>query len=269
MDGAGVDLGSVRIDRALTADVRMALRSGPIRVFLGLDLLAAAVFMARRGADQISTVTLVWLGLLVLAFFAWWAGRHRLAHPQADLVRDPAPRTLFAGVAAAGMVVWSFDIHMAAGFVLFACGLGGWLWSAWRGGGWKGAGAILTRDPRPFVPLLLLIAVPKVAFAGPAFLVGSLLALPSGIGQELLFLIGLFAPLEALRRRTDGAAVAAALIFALVHVPLVLDVNGGDIAASLANVMLFQAGVGLIACLAFVRHRAVVPIGVAHAIALA
>jgi membrane protease YdiL (CAAX protease family) len=117
--------------------------------------------------------------------------------------------------------------------------------------------------------LLLLIAVPKLAVAGPAFLVGSLLALPSGVGQQLLLLVGLFAPLEALRRRTDAAAVAAALIFALVHVPLVLDANGGDIAASFANVMLFQAGVGLIACLAFVRHRAVVPIGVAHAMALA
>ena len=65
------------------------------------------------------------------------------------------------------------------------------------------------------------------------------------------------------------AAVASALVFAALHVPVVLEANGGDVLASFANAVLFQASVGLVACLAFVRHRAAVPIGVAHAMAIA
>lgn len=261
-------LGSVRLDRALRADIGSALRSPPIIAFLGIEALAGAVFIDRRGGDTLSTVLLIYLAMLSLAFFAWWAGRHRLAHPQPDPLPAAGARSAFALMAASGMAVWGFAISVPAGFVLFVCGLGGWSWAAFRSGGVRGTWSRLTRDPRPFVPLLLLIGLPRLLAGGPLYLGGALLALPSGIGQQLLYLVGLFAPLEALRSRSSLAAVTAALVFALLHVPLNLAPNEGDMAAALANAVLFQASVGMIACLAFTRHRAVVPIGVAHALAI-
>lgn len=259
----------MRLDRALLEDARTALRSRAIQLFLALEILAAAVFVLRRGDETLATVGLVWLAMSMLAFLAWWAGRHPLAHGAPDPVPAARPRAFFAVMVAVGMVTWGFGFAAAAGLVLVACGLGGWLWSAVRHGGWRGLRARLTRDPRPLLPLILLIALPKVLFAGPTLLVSAVLALPSGIGQQLLYLVGLFAPLEALRGRTDVAAVTAALIFGLVHVPLVMDANHGDLIAAAANAVLYQSSVGLIACLAYVRHRAVVPIGVAHALAIA
>ena len=98
--------------------------------------------------------------------------------------------------------------------------------------------------------------------------VAATLALASGIGQQLLYLVGLYAPLEAATQRAAVAAVGSALLFALVHLPLLLAPNGGDVLAALAKATLFQSGLGLIACLAFQRHRAVVPIGIAHALAI-
>jgi hypothetical protein len=183
-------------------------------------------------------------------------------------VPDAAARTVFALVAAAGLTAWTSAVGGGVGLILVALGLGGWLWSAIRRQGWLTLPARLVRDPRPFVPLLLLIALPRLALGGIGFLVDACLALPSGVGQQLLYLVGLFAPLEAASGRTDGAAVAAALVFGLIHVPLNLDPNQGDLLAAAANAVIFQASVGLIACLAFVRHRAVVPIGVAHALAI-
>ncbi|MFV2065323.1 MAG: type II CAAX prenyl endopeptidase Rce1 family protein, partial [Chloroflexota bacterium] len=218
------------------------------------------------GGEAVSTVLLIWVGMLVLAFFAWWAGRHRLAHPQPDAMPGATARTIFALIGVLGMMLIGFS--PAVGLVLVAGGIGGWIWAAWRSGGVAGLRERLLRDPRPFVPLLLLIAVPRLLIGGPAFVVGATLALPSGVGQQLFYLLGLFAPLEALRQRTDVAAVVSALLFALLHVPFVMEANDGDIAAALANVVLFQASVGIIACLAFVRHRAAVPIGVAHALAI-
>lgn len=259
---------AVRLDRALASDISTALRSGPILAFLALQVVAGAVFVVRRGPEMGQTVVLIWLGMLTLAFFAWWAGRHRLAHPQPDPVPDAAARSGFALLAAAGMLLWSSGISPDVGSVLVVSGIGAWLWAAWRSSGFGGWADRLLRDPRPFVPLLLLILVPRLLAGGPAYLIGAALALPSGIGQQLFFLIGLFAPLEAMRRRTPVAAVVAALVFGLVHLPVVLDANGGDTVAATANVVLFQASVGLIACLAFVRHRAAVPIGVAHALAI-
>jgi hypothetical protein len=259
----------VRLDQALIADARTALGSRAVRAFLAIEVAAALVFLLRRGSEMLSTVLLIWLGMLTLAFMAWWAGRHRLAHPQPDPLPAAAARTVFALVAAAGMLLWGMGVSAAAGFVLAATGLGGWLWSALRAGGLRGAWAILTRDPRPFVPLLLLVAVPRLVAGGPGYLVAAAVALPSGIGQQLAYLVGLYAPMEALGRRSDVAAVVAALIFGLIHVPLVMDANHGDLAAALANAVLFQASVGLGACLAYQRHRAAVPIGIAHALAIA
>jgi hypothetical protein len=166
------------------------------------------------------------------------------------------------------MLVWGFGLWTAAALVLVLVGLGGWLVSAIRRQGWQALPARLVRDPRPFLPMLLLIAVPRLATEGPAFVIGAVLALPSGIGQELLYLLGLFAPLEAASGRTAPAAVVSALVFGLVHVPLNLDANDGDLLAAAANAVFFQASIGLVVCLAFTRHRAAVPIGVAHALAI-
>lgn len=257
----------MRLDRALVEDLRQALASPPIRAYLAIQLLSGVVFVSRRGADTVSTVLLIWLGLLAIALPAWWAGRHRLAHPQPDPVAAPRAQALFALTAVAAMTLWGFGL-VPVGFVLLAVGGGGWLWAAWRAGGVSGLRDRLTRDPRPFIPLLLLIGLPRLLIGGPAYLVGAALALPSGIGQQVLYLIGLYGPLEALRYWAASAAVVSALLFGLVHVPTVLDANHGDVLAAMANAVLFQSGVGLVACLAYQRHRAVVPIGVAHALAI-
>ena len=93
--------------------------------------------------------------------------------------------------------------------------------------------------------MLLLLAVPRLLFGGPlSRSSASVLALPSGIGQQVLYLLGLFAPLEAWRDRRAVAAVVAALVFAALHVPLNLGPNDGDGPAALANAVLYQASVG-------------------------
>ncbi len=257
----------MRLDRALVEDLRTALASSPIRAYLAIQLVSAVVFVSRRGADTVSTVLLIWLGLLVLALPAWWAGRDRFADPRPDAVSAARAQAFLALTAVAAMTLWGFGL-VAVGVVLLAVGGGGWLWSAWRAGGVGALRDRLTRDPRPFLPLLLLIGLPRLLIAGPTYLVGAVLALPGGIGQQVLFLIGLYGPLEALRHRAACAAVVSALLFGLVHVPTVLDANHGDLPAAVANAVLFQSGVGLVACLAYQRHRAVVPIGVAHALAI-
>jgi hypothetical protein len=259
----------VRLDRALLGDLGVALRSGPIVAFLLLELVAGVALVLRRGSDTVSTVVLVWVGMGILAFFAWWAGRHRLAHPAPDPVPGAAARVAFALVGVAGMLLVGFDVGIEAGVVLVVGGIGGWLWAAWRNGGLVGWRQRLTRDVRPFVPLLLLIAIPRLAIGGPGFVVAALLALPSGIGQELMYLLGLYAPFEALRRHAALAAVLSALLFGLLHVPFLLEPNHGDVVAALANAVLFQASVGLVAVLAYQRHRAAVPIGMVHALAIA
>jgi hypothetical protein len=258
----------MRLDQALITDLRQAWRSRSIRLYLALQLAAGVLWVSRRGSDTISTVVLIWLGMLVLAFMAWWAGRHPRAHPEPDPLPNAGPRAIFALVTVLGMAVWGFRLSVAVGLVLVACGIGGWLWSAWRTGGNGSLRERLTRDPRPFVPMLLLIAVPRLLLSGPAYLLGATMALPSGIGQQLLYLLGLYAPLEAVSRHAATAAVVSALLFALLHIPLVLDANHDDLLAAIGNVVLFQSSVGLIACLAYQRHRAVVPIGVAHALAI-
>lgn len=258
----------MRLDRALRLDVGRALRSRPVQSYLGAQLVAAAVFVARRGEDMVSTVLLIWLGLLVVAFLAWWAGRHRSAHPEPDPVPAAGPRTAFALVVVVALVVWGFGWSVEVGFVLLLLGTGGWIWTAVRAGGLRGPREWLTRDPRPFIGLYLFIGLPRLLAIGPLYLLGVGLALPSGMIQQLLLLLGLFAPLEAWSRRPGWAALVAAACFALLHVPTVLQPNHDDLVAAFANVVLFQMSVGLIAILAYRRHRAAVPIGVAHALAI-
>ena len=259
----------MRLDQALLQDLGTGLRSRALQAFLALQVVAGLTFVWRRGEGTATTVLLIWLGMGCLAFFAWWAGRHRLAHPEPDPVRGAGPKGVFALVAALGMLVWGFEVSVELGAVLFVSGAGAWLWVAWREPDSTGLGPRLTRSARPFVPMLLLIAVPRLFVGGPAFLLGSVVALPSGMGQQLLYLLGLYAPLEALRGHAAVAAVGSALLFATLHLPLLVEPNEGDWVAAFANAILFQASVGLIACLAYQRHRAVVPIGIAHALAIA
>ena len=243
------------------------MRCRPLQLFVLVQVVAAAVFVARRGPDTFSMVLLIWLGLTLLAFVAWWSGRHPAARAQPDPVPAAGPRAAFALLAAAGMIAWG--LRPEVGFVLLLAGLGGWAWAAIRSGGSAGLGGRLTRSARPFVGLYLLIGLPNLLARGPLYLLGAAVALPSGVGQQVALLLGLYAPLEAWSGRRAWAAVVTAAVFAMVHVPLVMEANHHDFLAACANVALFQASVGLIAILAFTRHRAAVPIGVAHAMAIA
>jgi hypothetical protein len=175
---------------------------------------------------------------------------------------------VFALLVVTGWASWSFGLSAELGFVLLLVGVAGWIWSVVRAGGLVGWRGRLTRSPRPFLGLYLFIGLPRLLAIGPLYVLGVGLALPSGIVQQLLLLLGLFAPLEAWSARPGWAALAAASLFALLHVPTVLEPNEGDIMAAYANVMLFQLSVGMIAILAFRRHRAAAPVGFAHALAI-
>jgi hypothetical protein len=63
--------------------------------------------------------------------------------------------------------------------------------------------------------------------------------------------------------------VIAALVFGSIHVPMNLGAAGGDWLAALANAVFYQSLVGLIVCMAYTRHRAALPIGVAHGLTIA
>lgn len=261
---------ATRLDRALLVDLRAAVDDSGVRVFLGLEIAAAAIVLVRRGPGLAGTLALLWLGLGILAFLAWWAGRHRAAVEVPDPVPRATVRTLVAGIGAVGLGLAMWGMAPAAGIAIALGAIVAWLATALRGAG--AADRLLRqllRDPRPFLPILLLIALPRAIAGGPGYAVEALLALPSGIFQQVALLIGLFAPLEALLGRTDRAAVATAVVFGLLHVPMDLPQAEGDLLVALANAMVFQATIGAIACLAFVRHRAALPLGVAHALAIA
>lgn len=260
-----------RLDRELLTDLRRVAKSRALIGFLVLDIVAAAVLVLRRGEALLATVAVVWAGLLCVAFMAWWAGRHRLAVQEADEVPAPAMRAAAALVGALGLLIAGLGAWQL-GAPVFVVGLLAWVlvgFVARRSGGPRGAGwRQLARDPRPFVPLLLLVGLTRVLFA-PVEPVGLVAALVSGIVQQVAYLVGLFGPLEAVRGRSDVAAVLAALVFGAVHLPFDVAPNGGDQLAAAANAVVFQASVGLVATLAFVRHRAAVPIGLAHGLAIA
>lgn len=258
----------MRLDRALALDAGRALRSRPIQVYLAIELVAAVVFVLRRGHDTAAMLLLIYLGLSVVAFLAWWSGRHRLAHPEPDRVVAAGPKAAFALAVALGWGLVGFGVSLQVGMLLIFAGIGGWAWAFVRGGGLQGLPGRLARDPRPFVPLYLFIALPRLLAIGPVYVVGVLVALPSGIIQQLLLLVGLFGPLEAWSGRPGWAALVAALVFAVLHVPIVMPQNGDDLVAAMANAAIFQLSVGLIAILAYRRHRAAVPIGVAHGLTI-
>ena len=156
-----------RLDGALLADLRLVARSSVLRAFLVLELVAASILVLRRGDALLPTIAVVWVGLLCVGFAAWWAGRHRLAITVPDPVPAASGRARAAlvgslGLLAAGIGAW------AIGVVLFIVALSGWFL---LGGSGKGIGTAigwrqLLRDPRPFVPLLLLVGVTRFLLAG-------------------------------------------------------------------------------------------------------
>jgi hypothetical protein len=122
----------------------------------------------------------------------------------------------------------------------------------------------------PFVPMFLAIAVPKLFTQGPAaFALGALLALPSGVIQQVLLQEGLIARLEALGARTDVAAIIGALAFGVAHAPMNLQQAQGDHVLALTGSLVYQALIGLVFIIGYVRHRAAVPLGIIHGIAIA
>jgi hypothetical protein len=259
----------MRLDRALALDLGRALRSRPVQLYLVLQIVAAVVFVTRRGQDTVWMLVLVYLALAIVAFLAWWAGRHRLAHPRPDPVPAAGAKASFALVVGLGWGLVGFGVSLGVGFLLVLVGVGGWVWAFVRNDGLAGVGERLARDPRPFVPLYLFIALPRLLAIGPVYLLGVVIALPSGIVQQLLLLVGLFGPLEAWSGRPAWAALGAAAVFAVLHVPIVMPQNGDDIVAATANAAIFQLSVGFIAVMAYRRHRAAVPIGIAHGLTIA
>jgi hypothetical protein len=258
-----------RLDHDLMRGLRVAVADPWVLGFLGLQAVAGAVLVARRGPDLASTVVLIWLGLAFVGFIAWWAGRHRLAHPAADPVPRATGRLLASLAVAAGLAVGTAGVHQGVAALLTLGGVGAWLSLVLRRDAAPDLARMLRRSWRPFGPLLILSIGPRLLLMGPAALATLPWALISGIVQQLLFLPLLFVSLEATLRRRSAAAVIAALIFGAIHVPMNLEPNGGDLIAAVANAVVLQASVGLIACMAFVRHRAALPIGVAHALTIA
>lgn len=258
-----------RLDLALAHDLRAALGSRPLQAYLALQVLAALVFVTRRGPATIQTVTLVWAGLAFVAFICWWAGRHRLAHPEADAVPRAGARLVAGLTVAVGLAIGTYGIHMGASALITLAGIVGWLLLAVRPDSAPGLGRMLRRSWRPFGPLLILVVLPRLALMGMLGPAALLAGLTSGIVQELLFLPMVFASLEAVIGRRDTAAVVAALVFGSIHVPMNLAAANGDWLAALANAVFYQSLVGLIVCMAYTRHRAALPIGIAHGLTIA
>ena len=117
------------------------------------------------------------------------------------------------------------------------------------------------------MPLLLLVGLTRALFA-PVDPVGLVAALVSGGVQQVAYR-GPLRPARGRPRSQRCRRSLAALLFGAVHLPFDIEPNGGDWLAAAANAVVFQASVGLVAALAFVRHRAAVPIGVAHGLAIA
>jgi hypothetical protein len=230
-----VDPAALRLDRALMNDLRSMLSSWPVLAFLGLEAASGLLFVARRGPGVVPTLLLVWLGLGLVAFLCWWAGRHRLAHPDADPVPRAGARLACALLVAVGLGLGQYGIQSTLGGGLVIGAVVAWLLIAVRRETAGQFARLLLRDPRPFVPLLLVVALPRIVLLGSA-MVGRLPpALASGIGQELLYLVLLYPSMEAVTKRRDLAAVLCALVFASIHVPMNQAANGGDWAASIAN----------------------------------
>lgn len=262
----GRRLAAVPLLPDLAQDIRGALRSPAVWLFLLFQAGAGSFILARRGPDFAPFVALVWAGCFTYGIFVWFAGRVPRAHAAPDPVRAPRAEGLAVAVVALGVVGWMFAVP--GSLPLAAAGLAAWL-AAFLTGRYRVADfRWLTRSWLPFAPLLLAVALPKL-YLGPALITNTLGALQSGVVQQLLLQVGVTARFEALTGRSDVAAVAAALVFGAAHTPLDLPQAGGDWSLALANALLLQGTIGLLFCLGYLRHRAPLALGGVHALAMA
>jgi hypothetical protein len=258
----------------------MALAPSPARPLPGLDPRlpylalavaigsAAAYIVARRGPGSLELLAIIAAAVSSYGFLGWWAGRHRAAVSEPDPVRAPGLETLSIAVAYLGLLGWMFRFG-TLGIALFLGGLAAWVAtfaiSRYRRTDFEW----LRRSWLPFLPLFVGVLAPKLFLAGPMLAIGMLVALPSGIIQQLLLQLGVTARLEAVTGRREVAAVLAAIAFGLPHVPLDLGQAGGDWTLALANAFVLQVPIGLAFCLAYQRHRAPLALGVIHGIVIA
>jgi hypothetical protein len=242
--------------------------TGPVIAFLGLEIAAASYLVLRRGTDMIPLLVLAGAGVAFYGVLGWLAGRHPLAESTPDPVRSPRLEAFAIAIAYVGLAGWGFGF-LPFGMHLFIGGIAGWLAVALLAGYRRGDLRWLTRSWRPYVPLFVGVTAPKLVLTGLALPIGLLAALPSGLLQQLLLQLGLTARVEALVRRSAVAAVAAAIGFGLLHVPLNLGMAGGDWWIALANALVLQTPIGLAFCLAYQRHRAPLALGTVHAILMA
>ncbi len=251
----------------LRGDLGRALRSGPVRIFLAVELVAVGYQLLRRGPEILPSLAVIALGACLFGPLAWLAGRHPWAHPAPDPVRAPRPEALAVGVAYVALAVWMFGL--GATFGVFQLGLAAWALLLpvaryrFEDFGW------LVRTWQPYLPLFVAIAAPKALILGADLVPRTLGGLQSGITQQLLLQVGLTARIEALTGRRDMAAVLAGLGFGLVHVPLDLAQAGWDWSLAVANAAILQSVIGVIFCVAYQRHRAPLGLGFGHALLMA
>jgi hypothetical protein len=242
--------------------------TAPVIAFVALELAAGSYLVFRRGADMIPLMVLAGAGVAFYGVLGWLAGRHPLAESTPDPVRSPRLEAFAIGIAYVGLAGWGFGF-LPFGMHLFLGGIAGWLAVAVVAGYRRGDLGWMTRSWRPYLPLFVGVTAPKLVLSGLMLPVGLLIALPSGLLQQLLLQLGLTARVEALVRRSAIAAVAAAVGFGLLHVPLNLGIAGGDWWIALANALVLQTPIGLAFCLAYQRHRAPLALGTVHAIIMA
>lgn len=257
--------GPDRIDRALVRDLSNGLRRWPAWLFLGAFGLGAAIQILRGGPERLPLVLTIAGGCLAYGLLAWQAGRSPAAWYHPSVVRAPRAEMVAVIVAYAGVAGYLMGLGFGP---LFVVGVGAWVFVAIRARYRPSDLAWATRGWRPLLPLLVAVLVPKLLLAGPAALVGLPLAL-GGVVQQVLLQVGLTARLEALAGRSDMAAVLAALAFGVAHAGLNLPQAHGDHLLALSAALVLQAPIGLVFCIAYLRHRAPLALGVSHAIAIA
>ncbi|HUG46875.1 MAG TPA: CPBP family glutamic-type intramembrane protease [Candidatus Limnocylindria bacterium] len=245
----------------LGRDINSALRRLPAWLFLGCLALGAIIQVWRGGPDRLPLVALLAIACVFYGFIGWFAGRSPRASPEPDPVRAPRAELTAAILAYVGLAGYYFGFGLLP---LFLGGIGAmlgiWLAVRYRPAdfGW------LLRDWLPFLPLMLAVAIPRFLIVGPAMLVNLHWGLLSGILQQLLLQVGLLARIEAVSRRSDVAVVLAALAFAVVHAGHNIPQAGGDRLLALSATLVLQAPIGLAFCIAFLRHRSPIALGIVH-----
>jgi hypothetical protein len=237
----------------------------PALAFVALEIAAAAYVIARRGTDMIPLLVLAAAGVAFYGLLGWLAGRHPMAEAAPDPVRSPRLEAVAIAIAYVGLAGWGFGV-LPFGMHLFIGGVGGWIGAALLAGYRRGDLGWVTRSWRPYLPLFVGVTAPKLLTAGLLLPIGLLVTLPSGLLQQLLLQLGLNARVEALVRRSAVAAVAAAVAFGFLHVPMNLGMAGGDWSIAFANALVLQTPIGLAFCVAYQRHRAPLALGAVHAI---